>query len=118
MARRVKDNGVGVLSFDRNARELNLRRQIENRDGIFLPVTGEALIERGGDRHAVHARRIPDSTDDFLLVQIKDLNLGRVRNVKFPRGGINGEVIPAAISGNDLLIYNLIGGLGGKRANG
>ena len=46
----------------------------------------------------MHARRIGDLTDYFVLGKIDNHNFGRMRDIKFSRLCIDGQIIPTAFA--------------------
>ena len=63
----------------------------------------------------MHTQRVGDFPANFILSKINNHNLGRVRDVKFSRGGIDAQIIPTAFTADWNVLQEFVTALSFRR---
>src|SRR4029077_5621243 len=85
---RIVENGVGIFADLHFLADGLQRVDVEDRDGAFATVAGEAASEVGRQSDAVDARSVGDVANILAGVEIKNDDVGAARDVKPARAGI------------------------------
>ena len=109
LRRRIVEDGVGIVAGDLHFGDRRQIAEIENRHRAGAAVADEAAAQIGRDGDAVHAFGLGDRADDFLMIEVHDLDAIAVRNVQPSCGAVDSEVIPAAVTSDVDVTGDVIG---------
>jgi hypothetical protein len=83
---------------------------------VAAAVAREHMTVRGNDG-SVHARRVGNLADDFVLRHIEDDDFGRVTDVQTLRDGVNVQIVPSTLAAELHVLDELIRSVGSPGLN-